>query len=120
MLNEYTRVNWQDADSTATPINAENLNNMDAQIEAATNAIRSLEETGVSPEAIIAAVNDYLDEHHDSIYDVIDDTFSETSSSTFPRLTTETYQNDVWLTYVDSEEVSHHLVNLSQCLQPQT
>lgn len=41
MLSEYSRVNWQDSDSTATPINAENLNHMDAQIEAATNAIRS-------------------------------------------------------------------------------
>ena len=29
MIMSYTRVNWQNAPSTATPVNAENLNTMD-------------------------------------------------------------------------------------------
>lgn len=62
-LQEYTPTLWEDAPSSETPINASNLNNMEGGISRATAAIRELEQTGVSPEAIAAAVNAYLEEH---------------------------------------------------------
>ena len=37
MMNAYEKINWQDADSTATPLNAENLNHMDNQLDALTD-----------------------------------------------------------------------------------
>ncbi len=36
-MNAYEKINWQDADSTATPLNAENLNHMDNQLDALTD-----------------------------------------------------------------------------------
>ncbi len=36
-MNAYEKINWQDADSTATPLDAENLNHMDNQLEALTD-----------------------------------------------------------------------------------
>lgn len=38
----YDRVNWEDAPSTQTPLNAENLNNMDAGIEAIDEAVENV------------------------------------------------------------------------------
>ena len=42
----YNRVNWQDKPSTATPINAENLNKMDS-------GIKALEEGKISKSDIV-------------------------------------------------------------------
>jgi len=36
---EYTKTNWQNSPSTSTPINATNLNKIEDQLEALTNAI---------------------------------------------------------------------------------
>jgi len=47
-MDAYELINWQNADSTATPVNAENLNHMEQGIEAVTNAVKDLEETGVN------------------------------------------------------------------------
>lgn len=38
----YTKVNWKDLPDTSTPINADNLNTMDGQIEANANAIEEI------------------------------------------------------------------------------
>lgn len=40
---QYTRVGWQNAPNTSTPLSAANLNNMENGIVAATNAINSLQ-----------------------------------------------------------------------------
>lgn len=40
-MNTYTKTNWQDADSTATPINAANLNHMESGIEAVTDEVKN-------------------------------------------------------------------------------
>lgn len=40
---QYTRVGWQNAPDTSTPLSAANLNNMENGIVAATNAINSLQ-----------------------------------------------------------------------------
>lgn len=47
-MEKYNRINWQDSPSTATPLDAENLNKMDAGIEAVTDAVIELESDKVS------------------------------------------------------------------------
>ena len=47
MAKRYIRINWQNAPSTATPRNAENLNKMDKGIDDLDNAVDALE-TSVS------------------------------------------------------------------------
>lgn len=44
-LGNYTPTHWEDADSTETPINAANLNNIENGIEALTAAVQALEQT---------------------------------------------------------------------------
>ena len=62
-LQDYNKTQWEDAPGSETPINADNLNNIEGGISRATGAIQELERTGVSPQAISTAVNAYLDEH---------------------------------------------------------
>lgn len=42
-MNKYTRMNWENTPSTATPLTAENLNHMDEGIEQATDGAIALE-----------------------------------------------------------------------------
>ena len=42
-MNKYTRMNWENAPSTATPLTADNLNHMDEGIEQATDGVIALE-----------------------------------------------------------------------------
>lgn len=42
-MNKYTRMNWENTPSTATPLTADNLNHMDEGIERATNGAIALE-----------------------------------------------------------------------------
>ncbi len=42
-MNKYTRMNWENTPSTATPLAADNLNHMDEGIEQATNGAIALE-----------------------------------------------------------------------------
>lgn len=42
-MNKYTRMNWENAPSTATPLTADNLNHMDEGIERATDGAIALE-----------------------------------------------------------------------------
>ena len=42
-MNKYTRMNWENTPSTATPLTADNLNHMDDGIEQATNGAIALE-----------------------------------------------------------------------------
>ncbi|MDO4831760.1 MAG: hypothetical protein Q4A46_09860, partial [Clostridia bacterium] len=42
-MNSYLKTNWQDSPSTDTPLSAENLNKIEAGIEAATNGVIALE-----------------------------------------------------------------------------
>jgi len=43
-LNKYTRMNWENTPSTATPLTADNLNHMDEGIERATDGVTAVEE----------------------------------------------------------------------------
>lgn len=42
-MNKYTRINWENTPSTATPLTADNLNHMDEGIEWATDGAIALE-----------------------------------------------------------------------------
>ena len=42
-MNKYTRMNWENTPSTATPLTADNLNHMDEGIERATDGAIALE-----------------------------------------------------------------------------
>lgn len=44
-MNKYTRMNWENTPSTATPLTADNLNHMDEGIERATDGVTAVEET---------------------------------------------------------------------------
>lgn len=43
-MNKYTRMNWENTPSTATPLSADNLNHMDEGIEQATDGVTVVEE----------------------------------------------------------------------------
>lgn len=43
-MNKYTRMNWENTPSTATPLTADNLNHMDEGIEQATDGVTAVEE----------------------------------------------------------------------------
>ena len=113
-MNSYSKVGW--TNNSGTPLNATNLNKMDDQILEVTNTLAELIRTGVSPEAIIAAVNDYFEEHpatDDRIFEIIDIVFSETQSNVCPLLTIMQHNDAHWLTYVDSENNAHYLYDLT-------
>ena len=54
-MNKYTRMNWENTPSTATPLTADNLNHMDEGIEVVTNGAIALETE------ITTARGDYTD-----------------------------------------------------------
>ena len=54
-MNKYTRMNWENTPSTATPLTADNLNHMDEQLEQVTNGAIALETE------ITTARGDYTD-----------------------------------------------------------
>ena len=54
-MNKYTRINWENTPSTATPLTADNLNHMDEGIERATDGAIALETE------IATARGDYAD-----------------------------------------------------------
>ena len=43
-MNKYTRINWENTPSKATPLTADNLNHMDEGIERATDGVTAVEE----------------------------------------------------------------------------
>jgi len=51
----YTRVNWESAPSTATPVDASNLNTMDAGIDSVTDDLASHEANASNPHAVTAS-----------------------------------------------------------------
>jgi len=55
-LNKYTRMNWENTPSTATPLNADNLNHMDEGIEQATDGVIAVEENLKTATADLTAV----------------------------------------------------------------
>lgn len=58
MAKRYTRINFQNAPSTATPLNAANLNKMDKGIDDLDNAIEALSDTLVKTSYNMRAYQD--------------------------------------------------------------
>lgn len=55
-MNKYTRMNWENTPSTATPLTADNLNHMDEGIEQATDGVTAVEEALKTATAELATV----------------------------------------------------------------
>lgn len=55
-MNKYTRINWENTPSTATPLTADNLNHMDEGIEQATDGATAVEEALKTATAELATV----------------------------------------------------------------
>lgn len=55
-MNKYTRMNWENTPSTATPLTADNLNHMDEGIERATDGVTAVEEALKTATAELATV----------------------------------------------------------------
>lgn len=59
----YTRVNWQDYPNTSTPINAANLNKMDAGIAALDTKITNIESDYTSDQDVDDAISEALTDY---------------------------------------------------------
>ena len=68
-VQEYTPTLWEDAPSSETPINAENLNHIEGGIVNATGAIQDLESSALSMQDV-----------ENKIYEIVDSIFSSSKS----------------------------------------
>lgn len=102
-VQEYSPTLWEDAPSSETPINAENLNHIESGIVNATGAIRNLENSALSMQDV-----------ENKIYEIIDSIFANANFNI------ELYQGAYWLTYADSESVEHRITNVSSIIQSET
>lgn len=55
-LQNYSKTTWENTPSTATPLNAANLNHIEAGIKAVTDAVIAMHNAGISPENIAAKI----------------------------------------------------------------
>lgn len=55
-LQNYSKTTWENTPSTATPLNAANLNHIEAGIKAVTDAVIAMHNAGISPENIAATI----------------------------------------------------------------
>lgn len=55
-LQNYSKTTWENTPSTATPLNAANLNHVEAGIKAVTDAVIAMHNAGISPENIAATI----------------------------------------------------------------
>lgn len=55
-LQNYSKTTWENTPSTATPLNAANLNHVEAGIKAVTDAVIAMHSAGISPENIAATI----------------------------------------------------------------
>lgn len=102
-VQEYTPTLWEDAPSSETPINAENLNHIEGGIVNATGAIQDLENSALSMQDV-----------ENKIYEIVDGIFA------YANFNIELYQGAYWLTYTDSESVAHRITNVSSLIQSET
>lgn len=55
-LQNYSKTTWENTPSTATPLNAANLNHIEAGIKAVTDAVIAMHNAGISPENIATTI----------------------------------------------------------------
>ena len=102
-VTEYTPTLWEDAPSSETPINAENLNHIEGGIVNATGAIQDLENSALSMQDV-----------ENKIYEIVDSIFS---SALF---NIDYIDGAYWLNYTDSNDTTHKLANVSSIIQSET
>lgn len=102
-VQEYTPTLWEDAPSSETPINAENLNHIESGIVNATGAIQDLENSALSMQDV-----------ENKIYEIVDSIFSSS------LLNIDYIDGAYWLNYTDSDGTTHKLKNVSAIIQNET
>lgn len=102
-VTEYTPTLWEDAPSSETPINAENLNHIESGIVNATGAIQDLENSALSMQDV-----------ENKIYEIVDSIFSSS------LLNIDYIDGAYWLNYTDSDGTTHKLKNVSAIIQSET
>lgn len=102
-VQEYTPTLWEDAPSSETPINAENLNHIEGGIVNATGAIQDLENSVLSMQDV-----------ENKIYEIVDGILGGNN------LTVEYFQGAYWLTYTNSNGTVHPIANVSSIIQSET
>lgn len=102
-VQEYTPTLWEDAPSSETPINAENLNHIESGIVNATGAIQGLENSAISMQDV-----------ENKIYEIVDGILGGNN------LTVEYFQGAAWLTYTNSNDTVHPIANVSSIIQSET
>ena len=102
-IQEYTPTLWEDAPSSETPINAENLNHIESGIVNATGAIQGLENSAISMQDV-----------ENKIYEIVDGILGGNN------LTVEYFQGAAWLTYTNSNDTVHPIANVSSIIQSET
>jgi len=102
-VQEYSPTLWEDAPSSETPINAENLNHIESGIVNATGAIQDLENSAISMQDV-----------ENKIYEIVDGIFSSS------LLNIDYIDGAYWLNYTDSDDTTHKLKNVSAVIQDTT
>lgn len=83
-MNTYKKTNWQDSPSTDTPLDAEHLNNIEDGIEAATNAVITLETSKVDK------VDTYTKTETDKVIEAVTESVTALETSKANRVDTYT------------------------------
>ena len=102
-VTEYTPTLWEDAPSSETPINAENLNHIESGIVNATGAIQDLENSAISMQDV-----------ENKIYEIVDGILGG------GLLSIDYIDGAYWLNYTDSDGTTHKLKNVSAIIQNET
>ena len=102
-VQEYSPTLWEDAPSSETPINAENLNHIESGIVNATGAIQDLENSALSMQDV-----------ENKIYEIVDGIFS------YASFNIDYIDGAYWLNYTDSNGTTHKLKNVSTVIQDTT
>lgn len=102
-LQNYTPTQWEDAPSSETPINAENLNHIESGIVNATGAIQGLENSAISMQDV-----------ENKIYEIVDGILGG------GLLSIDYIDGAYWLNYLDSDGTTHKLKNVSAIIQSET
>lgn len=102
-VQEYTPTLWEDAPSSETPINAENLNHIESGIVNATGAIQDLEDSALSMQDV-----------ENKIYEIVDGILGG------GLLSIDYIDGAYWLNYLDSDGTTHKLKNVSAIIQSET
>jgi hypothetical protein len=101
MSVSYERINWEDSPSTATPINAENLNKMDMAISELTDAVNEVEDDATDLKADLSEIKPIVTEEVAST-----NVFTPISTRIYPDSGTAVINDDKSITITDVPRLS--------------